>query len=204
MPGACTVSCLIYCVSIIFACIAAADAADCSPVDRLPFAAILAQVYLSCSFLAIFFIITLLRSFQLIQTIILLLLFLASDSLISASFNVLLSIISTNTILTIVLAFLSFSLSSPPLSSLSFPSIDLMLSLYCLIISAVSRSRLACASSLGCPCGGDALFWCRLCANPRMSVSIDSSSAMVRRPVDGISLRCNRGRRFRFRGRFVF
>ena len=66
MPGACTVSCLICRVGIIFACIAAADAADCSPVDRLPFAAMLAQVCLGCSSLAVFFIITLLRSFRLI------------------------------------------------------------------------------------------------------------------------------------------
>ena len=39
MPGARTVSCLICRMGIIFACVVVADAADCPPVDRLPFAA---------------------------------------------------------------------------------------------------------------------------------------------------------------------
>ena len=66
MPVACTVSCLICHAGIIFAYIINANAADCLPIDRLPFAAMLAQDCFGCSSIVISFIITLLKSFWLI------------------------------------------------------------------------------------------------------------------------------------------
>ena len=112
----------------------------------------------------------------------------ALDSLISAWFSALSFIASTSVRLTIVLAFFSCSLSSPPLSSLSLSSIALMSSLCLLMVSAVSRSCLARDSSSGRPyVGGGGLLWCRLCSNPRGSVSIELSSATDRRPFGVIS-----------------
>ena len=205
MPVACTVSCLICRAGMIFACIVDANAADCLPIDRLPFAAMLAQDRFGCSSIIISFIITLLKSFRLIQTITLLLSVSALDSSISAWFSASSFVASASARLTIVSAFFSCSLSSPPLSSLSLSSIALTSSLCLLMVSAVSRSRLARDSSSGRPCvGGGGLLWCRLCSNPRGSVSIELSSATDRRPFGVISPRRNRGRRFRFRGRFVF
>ena len=63
MPVAYTISCLIYYTGIIFAYIINANAADCSPIDQLLFAAMLAQDCFNYSSIIISFIITLLKSF---------------------------------------------------------------------------------------------------------------------------------------------